>query len=39
MSLVCNMDRMVGKDFDTRLASLKAVTEKEAAGTLAAVMR
>lgn len=39
MSLVCNMDRMVGKDFETGLASLKAVTEKEAAGTLAPVTR
>ena len=38
MSLVCNRDRMVGKDFEAGLASVKAVTEKEAAG-LAAVTR
>jgi uncharacterized protein YndB with AHSA1/START domain len=39
MSVFCNMDRMVGKDFETGLANLRALTEKEAAGTLAAATR
>ena len=28
MSLVCNMDRMIGKEFETGLANLKRLTEK-----------
>lgn len=28
MSVVCNMDKMVGNDFDAGLASLKAIAEK-----------
>jgi uncharacterized protein YndB with AHSA1/START domain len=39
MSLFCNMDRMVGKDFEAGLTQLKALTEKDAAGTLAASAR
>jgi hypothetical protein len=30
MSLFCNMDKMVGKDFDTGLAALKAQAERHA---------
>lgn len=36
MSVVCDMDRMVGKDFERGLANLKGVTEKEATANLAA---
>jgi hypothetical protein len=28
MSLVCNMDKMIGKEFETGLANLKTLTEK-----------
>lgn len=28
MTMFCNMDRMIGKDFETGLATLKTVTEK-----------
>jgi K+-transporting ATPase KdpF subunit len=28
MSLLCNMDKMIGKEFDTGLANLKTLTEK-----------
>ena len=32
MSVFINMDRMIGNDFETGLANLKALTEKPAAG-------
>ena len=28
MSVFCNMDRMIGKDFEAGLASLKTITER-----------
>lgn len=28
MSLICNMDKMIGKEFETGLANLKSLTEK-----------
>jgi carbon monoxide dehydrogenase subunit G len=31
IGIFCNMDKMIGKDFETGLASLKAVAEKETA--------
>jgi hypothetical protein len=29
MGLLCNMDRMIGREFETGLANLKAITEAE----------
>jgi hypothetical protein len=34
MHVIFNMDRMIGKDFETGLANLKAITEKPAADTV-----
>jgi len=34
MHVIFNMDRMIGKDFETGLANLKALTEKPAADTV-----
>jgi uncharacterized protein YndB with AHSA1/START domain len=31
IGIFCNMDKMIGKDFETGLASLKAIAEKETA--------
>jgi uncharacterized protein YndB with AHSA1/START domain len=31
MGIFCNMDKMIGKDFETGLANLKSIAEKEAA--------
>ena len=28
MSLICNMDKMIGKEFEAGLANLKSLTEK-----------
>ena len=32
MSVFIDMDRMIGKDFETGLANLKALTEKKESG-------